>query len=815
MVIEGMQRQQSFVNRLPVNEDQKKALLFAFYNTLLFSLLGLVLACAFAVYQMLNMFLTPIMWASLVGTILFPMKRLISAELNNWLKNLDELDRPLIVGLALFPLQSLMFWANYIYEIAFSFTGICIGIGYASLKLLCHYDAFTILLNRFGILYSFMDKLIELFTLWKTFAFLFLYTLAFGAWIYLMELENINKKLARVISVPIWFLLLAHIANLFGPLRVIIFSICCILLAFISAGIIDAGEEIGKDEHIEETKKAKEVDENLKAKEGMAEEVNTAIQFEQFNKSLSSDNHLRIITCLCALLFIVNHDSLLFIFVIIPFAMAVFVDLGNRLGLKEYFWQFLLIIKQQLAFKLNKFVHVVVAGPLRKFVHLLFTSDRMFISSLLSSVDLIASLAVMGALAVGSLLFLLFTLVQLHSEGLHLVRLGGNVLSSNPDWLRYTFMNYTTRDGKEQLDLDIYMEQAYQHGRSWLASNIRSLASPKDTARADQLEEQAKLLIDNLYHLWEERGGQQIFPNENYQFPIEENSTDENDKTVDLHKKKLYSQQSSWFRQLFDNANLVIWRRELQAVITENIETVWAITQSIWHILAANISLLTTALFAALSALLGFGSELLNGLIECIVFLTTVYYLLANSYSRWLPLQFISDCTSAFQVFRNEDLTSGVGVDVAKAAERAINGVFLLSTKMAIFYGLYTYFIHSLFTLNVVFIPSMLAAILAAVPIFPPYIVGLFGVVELWLVRGEPIAAMVFASASIAPLFFADPAFYREVKGSHPYATGLAVVGGIYWLGLQGAVIGPILLCLMLALFNVYAEFASNNTITN
>jgi len=47
-----------------------------------------------------------------------------------------------------------------------------------------------------------------------------------------------------------------------------------------------------------------------------------------FLKSLSSDNHLRIITCLCALLFIVNHDSLLFIFIIIPFALAVFVDLG-------------------------------------------------------------------------------------------------------------------------------------------------------------------------------------------------------------------------------------------------------------------------------------------------------------------------------------------------------------------------------------------------------------------------------------------------------------------------------------------------------
>ena len=65
-------------------------------------------------------------------------------------------------------------------------------------------------------------------------------------------------------------------------------------------------------------------------------------------------------------------------------------------------------------------------------------------------------------------------------------------LSSNPDWLRYA-MNYTGSHLGEH-DLDNYMEQAYQHGRSWLASNFRSLADPKDPTRADQLEEQAKLV---------------------------------------------------------------------------------------------------------------------------------------------------------------------------------------------------------------------------------------------------------------------------------------------------------------------------------
>lgn len=141
---------------------------------------------------------------------------------------------------------------------------------------------------------------------------------------------------------------------------------------------------------------------------------------------------------------------------------------------------------------------------------------------------------------------------------------------------------------------------------------------------------------------------------------------------------------------------------------------------------------------------------------------------------------------------------------------------------------------------------SAMACMLAAVPLTAPYWVSIAGVLELWLVDGEPGAALVFFLLALAPMMFVDEAFYRELKcvmqrilisyaicscarrTSHPYLTGLTIVGGIYWLGLQvcyhacgkcvahlfvllqGAIVGPIILCCVLTLVNVLRLVIAN-----
>lgn len=59
-----------------------------------------------------------------------------------------------------------------------------------------------------------------------------------------------------------------------------------------------------------------------------------------------------------------------------------------------------------------------------------------------------------------------------------------------------------------------------------------------------------------------------------------------------------------------------------------------------------------------------------------------------------------------------QEKSSSPNSKFVRAVEEAINGVFAASLKISAFYGLYTWLIHTLFDVNIIYIPSGIKEVL-------------------------------------------------------------------------------------------------------
>lgn len=389
--------------------------------------------------------------------------------------------------------------------------------------------------------------------------------------------------------------------------------------------------------------------------------------------------------------------------------------------------------------------------------------NDVILEILKNSVNMACCIIVISGVLVAVVSTGVFFTVQVYSESIHLLQVGSNLLNSS--YIR----NTKIMDGW-QSQLDSILNDAYAYGRQGISSGVQHWLKDVDAAKATQLEEQVLELWDRIYQAWMTSGTTSIGPK--------------------VTTSAIYASFDSIVEDVQKTPELLNVAG-IMAFLQENIGTLLTVFDSLWIILKGNLTLFMDSFMAIVMIVFGSGTAVINFFLNLIVFLTALFYLLASSDEMYKPVDLITK------------FSPNSGNRFAVALEDAIASVFHASIKRAIIYGLWTWLIHNFFQLRLVYIPSVLAALLGAIPFMPPYLPSIIAALELYF-QDYTFYAVLLSLIQILSVTTIDTTIYKEIKGGgHPYLTALSIAGGMFWLGAEGVIMGPLLLCALFVAINM------------
>lgn len=571
-------------------------------------------------------FLKPLLWAVLIGAVVYPMKREMSAAMHNWFSNLEKRDGNIFLNILVIPVRTMDSLGERFVCFVKEHKNVLIGtlITLVSAKFIYEFAPRRLLCYSWRVFMFVHTKTTDLLSQLSAtilIGFLIAYlTMVIFLW------RNSNQSKFMVAGQSLWLLLLAYGCSFLGPLQVPVFlvlmgyGIAGFIYSYKNSLVMDGGDSsasiYGAEEGMSKsiTEKVKEfifeqnkgrVHRRASSSAKEALNLNSTSGNDKSNLNLplghkagdmetedneessllTSDMFFKVLFYSCTATVLFKNPFLLIISVV-PVSFYFAKQLLQSTGAWSLFTAKVRDIQSQFDAWLSERYSAILPVCLPGVLELNRKIHNTMRDNIKSSIDLISSIVVIVLMLLIVVSLGIFFAAQIYSEGFQVAQLGHEVVQK-------AFVHRPElKNILPENALDNLVDNAHKYGRNTIETYIDGVLQDAEKEQAEKLKMQVLTTWDRLVQNMLERGSDEDSIGPKMGFGLKDSLEEIVDNTV-------------------VKEGIIAWAKSNVGMLKDVMDSVLIIVKS-------NIYLIASVLGSIFSVLLGGGYAVITFIVDTV-----------------------------------------------------------------------------------------------------------------------------------------------------------------------------------------------------